>query len=203
MVDKVEKIWIDGAFVNWDDAKVHVLTHTLHYGLGRLRGHPLLQAAERQERHLPAAGARRAAVRLGAHLHHEARADPGSRSFEACLETVRVNKLEECYLRPLAFLGSGAMGLGATENRTHLTIVAWKWGAYLGDEGLKQGHPRQGQLVCAPERQLGDGQGQGGRPLRQLNPGQARGDGGGLPGGHHARRRRATCARPPARTSSS
>jgi branched-chain amino acid aminotransferase len=58
---------------------------------------------------------------------------------QACLETVRANKLEECYLRPLAFLGAGAMGLGATENRTHLTIVAWKWGAYLGDEGLQKG----------------------------------------------------------------
>ncbi|MDB4975073.1 MAG: branched chain amino acid aminotransferase, partial [Myxococcaceae bacterium] len=59
--------------------------------------------------------------------------------IDACLETVRVNKLEECYLRPLAFVGAGAMGLGATENRTHLVIVAWKWGAYLGEEGLKQG----------------------------------------------------------------
>ncbi len=139
MVDKVEKIWLDGALVNWDDAKVHVLTHTLHYGLGVFEGIRCYKLANGQS----------AIFRLQEHVE---------RLFEsahictmkleqsreevvqaACLDTVRVNKLEECYLRPLAFLGSGAMGLGATENRTHLTVVVWKWGAYLGDEGIKRG----------------------------------------------------------------
>jgi branched-chain amino acid aminotransferase len=138
MVDKVEKIWLDGAFVNWDDAKVHVLTHTLHYGLGVFEGIRCYKltngksAVFRLQEHIE---------RLfdSAHICTIKLEQTPAEVVEACLETVRVNKLEECYLRPLAFLGAGAMGLGATENRTHLTIVAWKWGAYLGDEGLSKG----------------------------------------------------------------
>jgi branched-chain amino acid aminotransferase len=138
MVDKVEKIWLDGAFVPWDEANVHVLTHTLHYGLGVFEGircykltngkSAVFRLAEHIERLFDSA-----------HICTMKIEQSREQVVEACLETVRVNKLEECYLRPLAFLGSGAMGLGATENRTHLTIVAWKWGAYLGDEGLRQG----------------------------------------------------------------
>jgi branched-chain amino acid aminotransferase len=138
MVDKVEKIWLDGAFVNWDDAKVHVLTHTLHYGLGVFEGIRCYKLTSGKS----------AVFRLREHIERlfdsaqictmKLEQTPAE-VVQACLETVRVNKLEECYLRPLAFLGAGAMGLGATENRTHLTIVAWKWGAYLGDEGLNKG----------------------------------------------------------------
>ena len=138
MVDKVEKIWFDGAFVPWDEANVHVLTHTLHYGLGVFEGircyklHDGTSAIFRLEEHIE---------RLfeSAHICTLKLEQTQAQVVEACLETVRVNKLEECYLRPLAFIGAGAMGLGATENRTHLTIVAWKWGAYLGEEGIKQG----------------------------------------------------------------
>ncbi|MEY4512058.1 MAG: hypothetical protein RLZZ450_4180 [Pseudomonadota bacterium] len=138
MVDKVEKIWFDGSFVAWDDANVHVLTHTLHYGLGVFEGircyklHTGKSAIFRLQEHVE---------RLfeSAHICTLKLEQTQQQVVDACLETVRVNKLEECYLRPLAFIGSGAMGLGATENRTHLVIVAWKWGAYLGDEGIKQG----------------------------------------------------------------
>ncbi len=138
MVDKVEKIWFDGALVNWDDAKVHVLTHTLHYGLGVFEGIRCYQlengksAIFRLQEHVD---------RLfeSAHICTMKLEQSRDEVVQACLETVRANQLAECYLRPLAFLGAGAMGLGATENRTHLTIVAWKWGAYLGDEGIKRG----------------------------------------------------------------
>lgn len=138
MVDKVEKIWFDGAFVPWDEANVHVLTHTLHYGLGVFEGircyklHDGQSAIFRLEEHIE---------RLfeSAHICTLKLEQTREQVVQACLETVRVNKLEECYLRPLAFVGAGAMGLGATENRTILTVVAWKWGAYLGDEGIKQG----------------------------------------------------------------
>jgi branched-chain amino acid aminotransferase len=138
MVDKVEKIWFDGSLVNWDDAKVHVLTHTLHYGLGVFEGIRCykLQSGKsaifRLDEHIE---------RLfeSAHISTMKLEQTPAQVREACLETVRANKMEECYLRPLAFLGAGAMGLGATENRTHLTIVTWKWGAYLGDEGIKKG----------------------------------------------------------------
>lgn len=138
MVDKVEKIWFDGALINWDDAKVHVLTHTLHYGLGVFEGIRCYQLASGQS----------AIFRLqehvdrlfeSAHICTMKLEQSREEVVAACLETVRVNRLAECYLRPLAFLGSGAMGLGATENKTHLTIVVWKWGAYLGDEGIKRG----------------------------------------------------------------
>ncbi len=138
MVDKVEKIWFDGALVNWDDAKVHVLTHTLHYGLGVFEGIRCYKlengksAIFRLQEHVD---------RLfeSAHICTMKLEQSRDEVVQACLETVRANNLAECYLRPLAFLGAGAMGLGATENRTHLTIVAWKWGAYLGDEGIKRG----------------------------------------------------------------
>jgi branched-chain amino acid aminotransferase len=138
MVDKVEKIWFDGELVNWDDAKVHVLTHTLHYGLGVFEGIRCYKLADgrsavfRLEEHVD---------RLfeSAHICTMKIEQPREQVFAACLDTIRANGLDECYLRPLAFLGSGAMGLGATENRVHLTIVAWRWGAYLGDEGIKRG----------------------------------------------------------------
>ncbi len=138
MVDKVEKIWFDGELVNWDDAKVHVLTHTLHYGLGVFEGIRCYKLADgrsavfRLEEHVD---------RLfeSAHICTMKIEQSREQVFAACLDTIRANGLDECYLRPLAFLGSGAMGLGATENRVHLTIVAWRWGAYLGDEGIKRG----------------------------------------------------------------
>jgi branched-chain amino acid aminotransferase len=138
MVDKVEKIWLDGAFVNWDDAKVHVLTHTLHYGLGVFEG---IRCYKLKSGKSAVFRLREHIERLcdSAHICTMKLEQTPAEVVEACLETVRINKLDECYLRPLAFLGAGAMGLGATENRTHLTIVAWKWGAYLGDEGLNNG----------------------------------------------------------------
>jgi branched-chain amino acid aminotransferase len=138
MVDKVEKIWLDGAFVDWDDAKVHVLTHTLHYGLGVFEG---IRCYKLKSGKSAVFRLREHVERLfdSAHICTMKLEQTPAEVIEACLETVRVNKLDECYLRPLAFLGAGAMGLGATENRTHLTIVAWKWGAYLGDEGLNKG----------------------------------------------------------------
>jgi branched-chain amino acid aminotransferase len=138
MVDKVERIWFDGDLVPWDRAQVHLLTHTLHYGLGAFEGIRCYKLKD----------GRSAVFRLHDHIRrlfdsahimtlpmrwsqHEV--------VEACLETVRANGLEECYLRPLAFIGEGAMGLGALNNPTHLAIVAWRWGTYLGDEGLEKG----------------------------------------------------------------
>lgn len=137
MVDKLEKIWIDGKFVNWDDANVHILTHTLHYGLGVFEGIRCYKLAD----------GRSAVFRLREHVkrlfesaHIMTMEIPFTEEqiFDACIETVRVNKIQECYLRPIAFLGDGAMGLGAI-NPTRVSIVPWKWGSYLGDEGIKNG----------------------------------------------------------------
>lgn len=138
MVEKVDKIWMDGQLVPWDDAKVHVLTHTLHYGLGAFEGIRCYQRADGKS----------AIFRLEEHVDRLFESAliatleiPFERAaiVEACLQTVRENGLQECYLRPLAFLGTGAMGLYGADNPVHVTIAAWRWGAYLGDEGLQNG----------------------------------------------------------------
>lgn len=138
MVDKVDKIWLDGKLVDWADAKVHVLTHTLHYGLGAFEGircyetHDGRAAVFRLEDHVRRLldSARIATIPVS-YSHAELVA--------ACLETIRENRLSACYVRPLVFIGDGAMGLYATTNPTRVAIIAWKWGPYLGEEALSKG----------------------------------------------------------------
>lgn len=138
MVEKVEKIWLDGRLVDWDAAQVHVLTHTLHYGLGAFEG---IRCYRRDD-------GRSAVFRLTEHVERLLAscaigdlAIPYGRDeiTKACLDTVRANRLDECYLRPLAFVGDGAMGLYGRDNPVRLCIAVWRWGAYLGEEGLKNG----------------------------------------------------------------
>ncbi|MEM1417379.1 MAG: branched-chain amino acid transaminase [Myxococcota bacterium] len=137
MVEKVEKIWVDGELVPWDQATFHVLTHTLHYGLGVFEG---IRAYETSD-------GRTAVFKLGEHVrrlfesaHICMMPMPFSREqIEAgILETIRVNGLKACYVRPLAFMGEGSMGVGA-DNPTRVAIAVWKWGAYLGEEQLQKG----------------------------------------------------------------
>jgi branched-chain amino acid aminotransferase len=137
MVDRVAKIWMDGKLVDWDAAQVHVLTHTLHYGLGAFEG---IRCYETHD-------GRSAIFRLREHvrrLFDSAKICTIPMPYtedqiaEACIETVRANGLKSCYLRPLVFLGDGAMGLGAV-NPTRVSVAVWKWGAYLGEEGLAKG----------------------------------------------------------------
>jgi branched-chain amino acid aminotransferase len=138
MVDKVDKIWMDGALVGWDEANVHVLTHTLHYGLGVFEG---IRCYRRND-------GKSAVFRLAEHVERlieSARVADMAIPFDhaqisaACLETIRVNRLDECYIRPLAFVGQGAMGLYGRDNPVRLCIAVWRWGAYLGEEGLEKG----------------------------------------------------------------
>lgn len=138
VVEKVEKIWFDGKLIDWDAAQVHVLTHTLHYGLGVFEGIRCYRTADGNS----------AVFRLKEHVerlfnsaHIVQMKLPFSREevSSAILETLRVNELREGYIRPLAFIGEGAMGLYATDNPIHLSIVVWPWGAYLGEEGLETG----------------------------------------------------------------
>jgi branched-chain amino acid aminotransferase len=138
LVNEATKIWFDGNFIPWNDAQVHVLTHSLHYGLAVFEG---MRCYELQD-------GRSAIFRLEDHIR---RLFDSARIMtlpmpwdqhtvvEACREVVRINGLRECYVRPLAFVGEGAMGLGARGNPTHVAIAAWEWGAYLGDEGLEKG----------------------------------------------------------------
>jgi branched-chain amino acid aminotransferase len=138
MVQKVDKIWLDGKMIPWDEANVHILTHTLHYGLGVFEGIRCYECAD----------GRSAIFRLKDHItrlfdssHILLMKIPFSQEevIRACKEIFKVNKLKAGYLRPLAFVGDGEMGLHATSNRIRLAIVAWPWGTYLGEEGVKNG----------------------------------------------------------------
>ncbi|HCU24863.1 MAG TPA: branched chain amino acid aminotransferase [Deltaproteobacteria bacterium] len=138
MVQKVDKIWLDGKMIPWDEANVHVLTHTLHYGMGVFEG---IRCYEGE-------GGRGAIFRLEEHidrLYDSAHIllmkipFPKNEILEACKEIFRVNKLKAGYLRPLVFMGDGEMGLHATSNKIRVAVIAWPWGTYLGDEGVKNG----------------------------------------------------------------
>jgi branched-chain amino acid aminotransferase len=138
-MQKTESIWMDGRFVPWAEANVHVLTHTLHYGFGVFEGircyegHDGRPAIFRLREHVDRLIS--SARILGFQIPYSA-AEIGS----ACVETVRRNRLQSCYLRPIAFVGDGEMGLAAAvSNPVRLSIIAWPWGSYLGDEGVRSG----------------------------------------------------------------
>lgn len=133
-----DKIWMDGELIDFDQARVHVLTHTLHYGFGVFEG---IRAYERSDGTSHVFRLEDHVERLFESAHIIGMEIPFERSrvLEACVETLKANRFTRGYLRPLAFLGSEAMGLGALNNRVHLTIATWQWGAYLGDDGLKNG----------------------------------------------------------------
>jgi branched-chain amino acid aminotransferase len=138
MVDKQKKIWLDGEFIDWDEAKVHVLTHTLHYGLAAFDG---MRAYQRTD-------GGTYIFRLRDHVN---------RLFDSCkmcllqpkftreqiervcVETLRINGMVDGYLRPMVFIGEGAMGIYVPQNPVLTTVIAWRWGAYLGDEAIKNG----------------------------------------------------------------
>jgi branched-chain amino acid aminotransferase len=137
MLNKTEKIWMDGRLVNWDDANVHVLTHTLHYGLGVFEGIRCYKTDKGP-----------AIFRLREHvkrLFESAKifmmVIPFTQEevFKAVIDTVKATGLDACYIRPLAYIGYGAMGLYPKGNPINLSIAAWPWGSYLGEDGLEKG----------------------------------------------------------------
>ena len=138
MVDKLKKLWLDGQFVDWDDAKVHILTHTLHYGLGVFDG---MRAYKRADGGTYVFRLREHVDRLfdGCKMCLLQPKFAREQVANACLETLRVNGLVDGYIRPMVFIGEGAMGIYVPNNPVRTAIVAWQWGAYLGDEALKNG----------------------------------------------------------------
>ena len=134
---ETEKIWMNGELVDWNDARIHVGAHGLHYGSGVFEG---IRAYETPK------GS--AVFRLGDHLK---RLDNSARLLhmelpfstgelrEACHELITANGLPECYLRPIAFFGYGELGVSAMGNPVDVVIMSWPWGAYLGEDGLKNG----------------------------------------------------------------
>ncbi len=136
-IPEVEKIWMDGELVNWKDAKIHVLTHALHYGSGVFEG---IRAYKN--------GNGPAIFRLTEHIKRLYRSADIYKMkipyklkelIEATKEVVKANKLDSCYIRPLAFRGYGGMGLYPEGIPVQVIIAAWPWGAYLGDDGIKNG----------------------------------------------------------------
>ena len=136
-MDSQGKIWMDGSFVNCADANVHVLTHSLHYGLAAFEGIRCYKgksgsAIFKLQEHVD---------RLFDSAHIGMMTIPYDKKqvTEAIVETVRVNKLDACYIRPLVYIGYGAMGVYPGDNPIKLAIAAWKWGSYLGDDALANG----------------------------------------------------------------
>jgi branched-chain amino acid aminotransferase len=137
MDDRDGKIWMDGDLVDWREAKIHVLTHTLHYGCGAfegvrayktVNGTAIFRLAEHTERLFNSAKILRMKIPFTPEQLNEAQK-----------QVVRENKLDSCYLRPLVWIGSEKLGVSPKGNRIHAMVAAWSWGAYLGEEGLKRG----------------------------------------------------------------
>lgn len=137
MDDRDGVIWLDGEFVPWRDAKIHVLTHTLHYGMGVFEGVRAYHSEKgtaifRLQEHID---------RLFRSAHILAMPMPYDKATinNACLEAVSKNELDSAYIRPMCFYGSEGMGLRADNLKVHVMVAAWSWGSYLGSEGLEKG----------------------------------------------------------------
>jgi branched-chain amino acid aminotransferase len=137
-IKKLDSIWLDGKLVPWDEATDHLLAHTMHYGVGAFEGIRAYQRAD----------GRSAVFRLREHIGrlldscHICTLEPGytlDQLMAACVEVVRANKMPSVYLRPLVWLGYGALGLGSFEPPVRTMVACYEWGAYLGEEGLKKG----------------------------------------------------------------
>jgi branched-chain amino acid aminotransferase len=137
MHDRDGKIWMDGRLVEWRDASVHVLSHTLHYGCGAFEGvraynaqggTAIFRLREHTERLFNSAKILRMKIPYSI-----------EQVMDAQREVVRVNQLDSCYIRPLTWIGSEKLGVSPRGNTIHLMVAAWSWGAYLGEEGLARG----------------------------------------------------------------
>jgi branched-chain amino acid aminotransferase len=138
MVQKAEKIWFDGKLVPWDEANVHVLTHTLHYGCGVFEGIRAYKLASGES----------SVFRLKDHVHRHFMSAKimlmkipftEQQIYDAIIETLKANQLAEGYIRPLSIIGEGVMGVHPGDNPVQTIIATWPWGAYLGEDALEKG----------------------------------------------------------------
>lgn len=131
-------IWMDGELIPFEDAKIHVLSHTLHYGLGVFEGIRSYTQPDgsggifKLDEHIRRLMDSAKMCRLDVPFTFE-------QIRQGCLDTLRANEFDAAYIRPIIFLGMGGMGLGARNNPVHVALIVWKWGAYLGEEGLQRG----------------------------------------------------------------
>jgi branched-chain amino acid aminotransferase len=138
MVQKGSKIWMDGRLIPWEEANVHILTHSLHYGLGVFEGIRCYLCHDGKS----------AVFRLREHVDRlfdssqigDIKIPYSKREIsEACKETLRANQLKEGYIRPIVFIGEGVMGVYPGDNPIRVAITTWSWGAYLGEGALEKG----------------------------------------------------------------
>src|SRR5512132_419462 len=136
-VKKVEKIWMNGKLVKWEDAQIHVLSHVVHYGSSWFEGMRCYETA-----------AGPAVFRLGAHVHrlfNSAKIYKVEIPFseeqiaEAILGTIRANKMKACYVRPVVYRGYGEVGVNPLNCPVDVAIAVWDWGTYLGSDALTKG----------------------------------------------------------------
>jgi branched-chain amino acid aminotransferase len=136
-MQKTKKIWMDGKLIDWDDAKIHILTHALHYGTAvfegircynSVKGPAVFRLKDHMKRFLNSAKIYFMKVPFD-HDH----------LCKAVKETIRVNDIKECYIRPIAYYGHKEMGLYPLNNPVNVSIAVWPWGTYLGEDGLKKG----------------------------------------------------------------
>jgi len=137
MADRDGYIWLDGKLVDWRDAKIHVLTHTLHYGCGAFEGVRAYNTVNgtaifRLEEHTQRLFNSAKILRMKIPFTFE-------QVMEAQKEVLRANKLDSAYIRPLVWIGSEKLGVSPKGNTVQLMVAAWTWGAYLGEEGMKRG----------------------------------------------------------------
>lgn len=137
MSDRDGKIWKDGQLIDWRDANIHILTHSLHYGMAVFegvrayktdKGTAIFRLCEHTERLFNSAKI----FQMNIPFDQET-------VMQAQLQVVRENKLESCYLRPLVWIGDEKLGISAKGNKIHIAVAAWPWGAYLGEDGLDKG----------------------------------------------------------------
>jgi branched-chain amino acid aminotransferase len=138
MVQKVSRIWMDGKLIPWEEANVHILTHSLHYGLAVFEGIRCYLCQDGKS----------AVFRLREHVDRlfdsaqigDIKIPFSKREIaEACKDTLRANQLKEGYIRPIVFIGEGVMGVYPGDNPIRVAITTWSWGAYLGEEALERG----------------------------------------------------------------
>jgi len=137
LLDKASKIWLNGKFIDWDDARVHILTHALHYGTAVFEGLRCYKTARgpaifRLEDHV-------SRLINSAKIYLMDLKQTEDEIIQAIKATVKANNFEECCIRPIAFYGYGAMGVNPLPNKVEFAVAAWRWGAYLGEKALKEG----------------------------------------------------------------
>jgi len=136
-IEKTDKIWMDGELVDWDNAMIHIGTHALHYGSSVFEGlrvykTPMGSAAFRLDSHVARLFDSAKIYRMEIPFSREALS-------KAILETVRINKLQECYVRPIVYRGYGELGVNPFPNPVRVSVLVWEWGSYLGKDAVENG----------------------------------------------------------------